>query len=221
MSRRLSANSVRIQRFTASSDGEQGRIGVDLPDTLPRIARHLPAKHFGLMMTSMTPRARASKGLLAAAARAATLAVAVTPADAAAQYRQKIGNDMSRCDGSSPAVRVNVTGIQSASGIVRVQLYRGTKADWLQSGRWLYRVEAPAKAGAMSFCLPAPGAGTYGVAVRHDANGNGKTDLSKDGGGMSNNPSINILNLGKPSYTKTAFAVGDGVKSISIHMRYL
>jgi uncharacterized protein (DUF2141 family) len=37
---------------------------------------------------------------------------------------------------------------------------------------------------------------------------------------MSNNPSISIFNLGKPSYDKTAFSVGDGVKTISIRMRY-
>jgi uncharacterized protein (DUF2141 family) len=171
------------------------------------------------MMMTMLNHAR-SKRLIGAAA-AASLAVGLTSAPAAAQYRQKIGNDMSRCQGAGPAVRVNVSEIKAGGGTLRVQLYRGTKADWLQTGRWLYRIEAPARAGAMSFCLPAPAAGTYGVAVRHDVNGNGKTDISKDGGGMSNNPSINILNLGKPSYTKTAFAVGDGVKSISIRMRYM
>ncbi|MCU0948923.1 MAG: DUF2141 domain-containing protein, partial [Porphyrobacter sp.] len=51
--------------------------------------------------------------------------------------------------------------------------------------------------------------------------GNGKTDISKDGGGMSNNPSINIFNLGKPKYTKVGVAVGDEVKSIRIQMKYL
>lgn len=172
------------------------------------------------MMMTKTNRARAGTGILAAAAIAATLAVAVAPSPAAA-YREKIGNDLSQCQGSGPAVRVNVTGIEPGGGTIRVQLYRGTKADWLQSGRWLYRIETPAKAGSMTFCLPAPAAGTYGVAVRHDVNGNGKTDLRTDGGGMSNNPSINILNLGKPSYTKTAFEVGNEVKTISIRMRYM
>lgn len=170
-------------------------------------------------MTTMLNRARLKTAL--GAAVAASLAFGATAAPAAAQYRQKIGNDMSRCQGSGPAVRVNVSEIKPGGGTLRVQLYRGTKADWLQSGRWLYRIEAPARAGSMSFCLPAPGAGTYAVAVRHDVNGNGKTDISKDGGGMSNNPSINILNLGKPSYTKTAFAVGDGVKTISVRLRYM
>ena len=73
----------------------------------------------------------------------------------------------------------------------------------------------------MSFCLPVPEAGTYAVAVRHDVNGNGKTDITRDGGGMSNNPSINIFNLGKPSVRQTAFAVGNEVKAITITLRYM
>ncbi|HCB79650.1 MAG TPA: hypothetical protein DEP68_12890, partial [Erythrobacter sp.] len=66
----------------------------------------------------------------------------------------------------------------------------------------IYRMEAPAKAGTMTFCMPVPKPGVYGIAVRHDVNGNGSTDIFKDGGAMSNNPSINIFNLGKPSYKK-------------------
>ena len=69
--------------------------------------------------------------------------------------------------------------------------------------------------------LPVPAACSYAVAVRHDANNNGKTDLSEDGGGMSNNPSINIFNLGKPSHSKVAFSLDDEVKSMTIRMRYL
>src|SRR3546814_11781860 len=77
------------------------------------------------------------------------------------------------------------------------------------------------RSGAMTVCVPLPQAGVYGVAVRHDVNGNGKTDITRDGGGMSNNPSINIFNLGKPSYKKTAFSVGDAPKTISISIKYM
>ena len=38
---------------------------------------------------------------------------------------------------------------------------------------------------------------------------------------MSNNPSINIFNLGKPSYTKVAFSLGQEVKAMTIRMRYM
>jgi uncharacterized protein (DUF2141 family) len=143
-------------------------------------------------------------------------------APAQAQYRQTIGNDMAQCrSGNGPAVLVTVDGVKASKGRIRVQSYRATAADWLKKGRWLNRIEAPAKAGTMTFCVPVPESGSYGIAVRHDLDGDGKTDLSGDGGGMSNNPSINIFNLGRPSYTKTAFAVGSGVKSIRINMRYM
>ena len=148
------------------------------------------------------------------------LVALATPA--LAQYKQEISNDPARCRGSGPAVQVTVTDVRSSDGKVRVQLYRGTQKDWLASGRWIYRMEVPARAGRMSFCMPVPEAGTYGIAVRHDVNGNGKTDFTSDGGGMSNNPSINVFNLGKPSYRKTAFEVGSNeVKPITIQMRYL
>ncbi|MEH6756425.1 MAG: DUF2141 domain-containing protein [Parasphingorhabdus sp.] len=135
---------------------------------------------------------------------------------------QKISNDLSKCrSGNGPAVLVNLSGVKSSSGKIRVQLYRGTKAEWLKKGAWINRIETPAKANAMAICVPVPSSGTYGIAVRHDMNSNGKTDISKDGGGMSNNPSINIFNLGKPGYEKTAFPVGNEVKSINIEIKYL
>ncbi|MBD3729890.1 MAG: DUF2141 domain-containing protein [Sphingomonadales bacterium] len=163
-------------------------------------------------MTKFLPTA-----LMALAAGGIMLAA---PADA--QYRQKIGNDLGKCRaGGGPAVLVTVNQIKASQGTIRVQSYRGTKEEWLEKGKWLTRIETPAKAGTMSFCVPLPASGVYGIAVRHDLNGNGKTDLSEDGGAMSNNPSLNIFNLGKPSYKKTAFSVGNEVKSITISMRYM
>ena len=152
---------------------------------------------------------------------ALALTALAAPAPAEAQYRQKISNTPAKCAaGAGPAVRVTVTDIRESTGTMRVQSYRGTKEDWLEKGKWIYRMEAPAKAGTMTFCMPVPKPGVYGIAVRHDVNGNGSTDIFKDGGAMSNNPSINIFNLGKPSYKKTAFSVGGEVKPITITMRY-
>jgi len=133
----------------------------------------------------------------------------------------KVSNDMTKCrTGAGPAVLVKVTGVKTSTGKMRVQTYRGVKSEWLKRGAWLHRVETPARAGNMQFCLPISKAGTYAVAIRHDVNANGKTDIFGDGGGMSNNPSISIFNLGKPSYKKTKFAVSNEVKSINIRMRY-
>ncbi len=143
------------------------------------------------------------------------------PATAQGEYRQQISNDMRKCaPGKGPAVRVTVSGVKSSAGKVRVQVYRGTKADWLESGRWLNRIEVPARKGTMTFCMPVPASGSYAIAARHDANGNGKTDIREDGGAMSRNPSINIFNLGKPSVSKTRFETGSGVSRISVQMKY-
>lgn len=135
---------------------------------------------------------------------------------------QEVSNDLSRCAaGKGPAVLVNVRGVKESAGRIRVQSYPATGSAWLAKGRWLHRVETRANAGNMSFCVPLPAEGKYGIAVRHDRNANGKTDISQDGGGFSNNPSINILNLGKPAVGKVAFQAGPGVTRISINLRYM
>lgn len=161
------------------------------------------------------------KAFSATLAAVLSIGVLATAAPAAAQFKQEIGNDMSRCEGDRPAVRVTVTGISASSGSIRVQSYRGTAADWLAKGRWLHRIQVPARRGTMVFCLPVSGPGNYAIAVRHDVNGNGETDIRSDGGGMSNNPSINIFNLGRPNVRQTAFTVGNDVKAIQINMRYM
>ena len=149
------------------------------------------------------------------------LAVALMTAGSTAHAMGRvIPNDLSNCR-SGPSTLVQINGIKASSGKIRVQSYRGTSADWLEKGRWLARVEVSARAGSMTVCVPLPEAGVYGIAVRHDINGNGKTDITKDGGGMSNNPSINIFTLGQPSYKKTAFSVGDAPRTISITMKYM
>ena len=116
---------------------------------------------------------------------------------------------------------INLTGVRASSGIVRIQLYRGIAGDWLERGRWLQRIEIPAREGAMAICMPVPAAGDYAIAIRHDVNGNGSTDIRTDGGAMSNNPSINIFNLGRPSVNRTKFSIGRQVLPMTINMRYL
>jgi uncharacterized protein (DUF2141 family) len=156
-------------------------------------------------------------GLMSAAAM-----IASVPALA---HGQEIANDLGRCgaEAKGPAVLVDVRGFAAATGKVRVQSYPATRAAWLTKGEWLNRIEAGAKpaGGAMRFCMPVPQPGKYGIAVRHDRDGNGKTDISRDGGGFSNNPSISIFNLGKPGVEKAAFYAGPGVTKITINLKYM
>ncbi|MBV7265449.1 DUF2141 domain-containing protein [Erythrobacter ani] len=164
-------------------------------------------------------------GLAAITILAASASITGQPAAAQAtstsDFRNTIANNMRACaPGAGPAVRVTINGVKNSSGKVRVQVYQGTKADWLEKGRWLNRIELPARRGRMTFCVPVPASGTYAIAARHDVNGNGSTDLREDGGAMSNDPSISIFNLGKPSVDKTRFNIGSGVDSMTITMKY-
>jgi uncharacterized protein (DUF2141 family) len=137
----------------------------------------------------------------------------------------EIGNDLERCAASAkgPAVLIDVRGFAAATGTVRVQSYPATRAAWLAKGEWLSRIDVPVRAsnGAMRVCMPVPEPGKYGIAVRHDRDGNGKTDFSRDGGGFSNNPSVSIFNLGKPGVEKAAFYAGPGVTKITINLKYM
>lgn len=135
-----------------------------------------------------------------------------------------VANDMGRCArNNGPAALVTVSGFKAATGMIRVQAYPATKDAWLAKGKWLTRIDTPVALadGAMQFCLPVPGAGTYGIAVRHDRNGNGKTDISQDGGGFSNNPKLSIFNLGKPSASKVGVSVGQAVTPVAIRLQYM
>ena len=150
---------------------------------------------------------------------------ALFAASPAIAHGQEIHNDLDRCVGSAkgPAVLVDVRGFAAATGTVRLQSYPATRGAWLAKGAWLNRIDSAVHLsnGAMRFCMPVPEPGKYGIAVRHDRNGNGKTDISRDGGGFSNNPSISSFNLGKPSVDKAAFNVGPGVTRITINLKYM
>ena len=136
---------------------------------------------------------------------------------------QVSGNDLRRCapGAAGPAVLVELAGFQKVGGTVRLQSYPATRDAWLAKGAWLERIEVPVRAATMRVCVPVPAPGRYGIAVRHDANGNGKTDLSSDGGGFSNNPRLSIFNLGKPSVDKVAFNAGRGITTLSIRLQYM
>ena len=153
-------------------------------------------------------------------------AIAVgTVGSSAAIAGTQISNDMSKCSGKNgPAVLITLTGLTTSSGNVRVQSYPATKSAWLEKGRWLNRIEQRASTGTMQFCMPVPKAGNYAIAVRHDKNRNGKTDLTGDGGGFSGNPKVSVTRaiFGKSvvPVDKSSFYAGSGVTRISILLRY-
>lgn len=161
----------------------------------------------------------AAKSLAIAAAGGIAFA-ALTPV--AHAQRQEIGNDLRKCAAGAdgPAVHVEVSGFRANTGRIRVQAYPATKDSWLEKGAWINRIDTPVapRGGKMSFCVPLPATGAYGIAVRHDVDGSGKSGWN-DGGGFSNNPSLSLLSL-KPSAGKTAIRVGPGVTRIQVVLNY-
>src|SRR3546814_6459881 len=100
----------------------------------------------------------------------------------------------SRCNRNATAVLVDVRGFKAHTGTLRVQIYNADKND-LEKRKWLDRVDVPvSRSGGMQVCVPVKQPGTYVVSVRHDANGNGKSDRS-DGGGMSGNPDMQVTDF--------------------------
>lgn len=156
-----------------------------------------------------------SRLFLSAAACAAALTASAAPAQAA------LGPDAAACSpgANRPAVLVSVNGFKNRVGKLRIQLYGGDPSQFLARGRQLKRIDLPVtRAGGMNVCVAVPSAGTYAIAVRHDADNNGKTNWN-DGGGFSNNPRLSLLKL-KPNHRLAAVTVGRGVKTVPVVLNY-
>lgn len=158
-------------------------------------------------------------GSLGAAALAIGLAATPHAAGAAA-----LGPQAALCNDNKTAVLVTVTGLKKRAGTISVRLYANNRATFMERDKWLARVDVPvSRTGTMAVCVPVAKPGTYAVFVRHDMNGNRKSDRS-DGGGLSGNPKYSLTDVllqKKPSMAKVAFNVGAATARITIVMNYV
>ena len=139
----------------------------------------------------------------------------------AASAQAALGPDAAACSAGSnrPALLVSVNGFKNRVGRLRVQVYGSNPSEFLAKGKKLRRIDLPVtRGGPMNVCVAVPKPGTYAVAVRHDADANGKSNWN-DGGGFSNNPRISLLDL-KPSLKEVAISVGGGIKPVNIVLNY-
>lgn len=155
-------------------------------------------------------------GLLAAGA-AGALIVPVAAQGAA------LGPSAALCNSNATAVQVDVRGFKQRTGTVRVQIY-SANSNYLEKRKWLERVDVPvSRAGTMSVCVPVKQQGNYVISVRHDMNGNGKSDRS-DGAGLSGNPDMKVSDFifkRKPKLTQVSFAVGGATKRVPVVLNYV
>ena len=145
--------------------------------------------------------------------------VAILLAAQSGAAQAALGPDAAACrSGSGPAILVNVNGFKARSGNIRVNVYGGDPAKFLERGQYVRQVNLPVtRGGAMPICVSVPRAGRYAVAVRHDVTGNGR-DWG-DGGGFSRNPHLSLTNL-RPRYENVAFNVGEGVQGVNVVLNY-
>lgn len=121
-----------------------------------------------------------------------------------------------RCPATQPGVELRLVGLKNDKGTVRAQAY-GSDDDFLKKGRWLVRTETQVHSRTVTLCLSLPKPGRYAFAIRHDANGNGKSDWN-DGGGFSGNPRVSLWK--RPTFSQTAVSVPPSSQRITIILNY-
>lgn len=135
------------------------------------------------------------------------------------------GPDAAHCaPGAGTAFLVQITGLKNRQGTVRVRLFGGSPDSYFDREKALVRTQIPTPAGdPVTICVPVPKSGTYAIDVRHDVNGDDRSDMS-DGGGTSGNPRPSfwaLVTRKKPSPAVTQVSIAGGVKVVPITMLYL
>lgn len=161
-----------------------------------------------------------SKIFLAGLLAAGAAGVLIAPV---AAQGATLGPAAALCNSNATAVLVDVRGFKAHSGTVRVQIY-GANSSYLEKRKWLERVDVPvSRSGNMQICVPVEKPGNYVVSVRHDLNGNGKSDRS-DGAGLSGNPDMKVSDFifkRKPKLAQVSFAVGGATKRVPVVLNYV
>jgi uncharacterized protein (DUF2141 family) len=125
--------------------------------------------------------------------------------------------------GPASAARIIVTidGLKSAQGNVFVGLY-ASPAKFLQGNQADAQRRVRASTGPITVAFDNLPPGTYAVGAFHDENGNDHLDtnflgLPVEGYALSNG--VRAV-MSKPTFQQAAFAVGNGDKPVSLHIRY-
>ncbi len=125
------------------------------------------------------------------------------------------------CTGGPNEIRIIVTGVKKAVGLVTVDLYPNVEEGFLRSSGRIAQVRFAAKAPETKLCLKAPESGQFAISVYHDENANRKFDknafgLPAEAWGLSNNPKVR---LAPPPVEKALFDVtADDGASVNIQL---
>lgn len=113
---------------------------------------------------------------------------------------------------------IRIDDVKTTQGQLMVALYSSADGFLKDSVR---ASAAPATAGSTTVVFKDLPAGDYGIALYHDANGNGKMDrnamgLPVEDYAFSNNA---IGNMGPPSFDQAKFALPQGGTTVTVSLR--
>lgn len=124
-----------------------------------------------------------------------------------------------------PAFMVQVDGLKDRSGLLKLEVYPSTDADFLdddthlvEKGLVFRRVEVPpAPTGPVRICVRIPSPGRYAISLLHDRNGDHRFNISIDGIGFASNPK---LGWSKPKASNASVIATSGITPTIIVMNY-
>lgn len=124
------------------------------------------------------------------------------------------------CRGEDNEVRIIVDGLKKSAGLVIAELYINKQDGFLRGRNRLERVRFAARSPVTKFCLRAPEAGEFAMAVYHDVNANADFDkgplgLPKEPWGLSNNPKVRFA---LPPIENTLFRVDESGANLKIKL---
>ena len=113
------------------------------------------------------------------------------------------------CRGAENEIRVIVSGVKQSAGLIVADMYPNNQEVFLRGRGRIKKVKYAARAPETKFCVPAPEAGLFAMAIYHDRNANGNFDktglgLPAEPWGLSNNPRGLF---GPPKVERTLFEV--------------
>ena len=140
---------------------------------------------------------------------------------------QLLGSDAAACrPGGGPAIAVEITGLKDRTGELKLELYPGDEAGFLQddhvliaAGKTFRRVVVPTPAtGPTAMCIRVPRPGHYALLLTHNRDGKNKFSFWTDGAGFASNRK---LGRSRPKVEQALVEVGAGVTTVHITAQYL
>ncbi|MBB4659290.1 DUF2141 domain-containing protein [Parvularcula dongshanensis] len=125
------------------------------------------------------------------------------------------------CDPYAVQLKITVTGIEAAVGILTVDVYENDPDRFLNKKGRVRRIRVPAEKGSQTVCMTAPPPGLYAAATYHDEDGDRDLDkkwnlMPKEPFALSNDPK---LKLGFPPIEPSLFEVTDRGAAITLSLR--